>query len=120
MHCLLLLLGFRSRRYLKATQKVQGYRKPPKVEEEPPMVPTPAPLTRREIAGDFLKEHPLAWILPLTGVAHGLFTNMVPISGGLLLMPLFQELEVTKSSAATLALSSLIQSVSNGFLGWFM
>ena len=38
------------------------------------MVPTPAPLTRREIAGDFLKEHPLAWILPLTGVAHGLFT----------------------------------------------
>ena len=82
--------------------------------------PSPVPLTRKDIAKDFLKENPLAWILPLTGVAHGLFTNMVPISGGLLLMPLFQELEVTKSSAATLALCSLTQSVSNGLLGWFM
>ena len=69
-------------------------------------------------AGDFLSENPLVWIMPLLGVGHGFFTNMVPISGGLLLMPLFQMLEVTKSSGATLALCSLIQSVSNGLLGW--
>ena len=93
--------------------------KPPKIAAAED-VPTTAPLTRKEIAGDFLKDHPLAWILPLTGVAHGLLTNMVPISGSLILMPLFQELEVTKSSAATLVLCSLIQSVSNGLLGWFI
>ena len=78
--------------------------------------PTPAPLA----AGDFIAENPLVWILPVLGVGHGFFTNMVPISGGLVLMPLFQSLEVTKSSATTLALCSLIQSVSNGLLGWTM
>ena len=67
-----------------------------------------------------LEDNPLVWILPLLGVGHGLFTNMVPISGSLILMPLFQSLEVTKSSGATLALCSLIQSVSNGLLGWTM
>lgn len=82
--------------------------------------PTPAPLTRAGKAREFCEENPLACILPAVGVAHGFVTNHVPISGSLLLVPLFQELGVTKSSAATMALCSLIQSVSNGFLGWFM
>ena len=91
--------------------------KPPRID---PHAPTPAPLTRAGKAGEFCEENPLACILPAVGIAHGFITNHVPISGSLLLMPLFQELEVTKSSAATLALCSLIQSVSNGLLGWLM
>ncbi len=65
-----------------------------------------------------ITDHPLLWILPLLGLGHGFFTNMVPISGGLVLVPLFQTMGVSKSSATTLALGFLVQSVSNGLLGW--
>jgi len=42
----------------------------------------------------------------------------LPIAGGLILMPLFEELEITKSSEETLALACMAQFVNSGVLGF--
>jgi uncharacterized membrane protein YfcA len=64
-------------------------------------------------------EAPLLWLLPLIGFFVGLFGNMMPLSAGLIIMPLFQELSVCRSSEATLALTCAITFVSNGLFGFF-
>jgi hypothetical protein len=64
------------------------------------------------------KEHPLLRLMPLIGVAVGLFANIAPISAGLILMPLFQELNVCRSSEATLALTCAISFINNGVFGF--
>jgi uncharacterized membrane protein YfcA len=90
--------------------------------------PSPAPLggglpdeepeSKSQLVGKFLKENPLAWILPTMGLGMGLFANIVPLAGGLVLMPLFEELEVTKDSESTLALACMAQFVNSGVLGF--
>ena len=37
-----------------------------------------------------VRSHPDCWKLPMTGLFLGLFSNIVPVQGGLLLVPLFQ------------------------------
>jgi hypothetical protein len=51
------------------------------------LIPAPAPRLR----GIYESEHPLIWIMPVIGLFVGLFSNIAPISAGLVLMPLFQE-----------------------------
>ena len=74
--------------------------------------------SKSQMIWGFLKKNPLAWIMPLIGLAMGLFANIVPMAGGLILMPLFEELEVTKSSEATLALACMAQFINSGVLGF--
>jgi F-type H+-transporting ATPase subunit c len=81
--------------------------------------PTAAPVSRSAMLWEFMMENPLSYLLPLIGVAVGLFGNIVPIGSNLMLAPLFQLLEVTNSSESTLALCCLVQAVNNGFLGFF-
>jgi len=70
------------------------------------------------LAADFAQENPYCWILPLIGLVMGIFSNILPIAGGLILMPLFEELEITKSSEETLALACMAQFVNSGVLGF--
>ena len=71
------------------------------------------------IAAEFAEANPYCWIMPLIGLVMGIFSNIMPISGGLILMPLFEELEITKSSEETLALACMAQFVNSGVLGMF-
>jgi hypothetical protein len=73
--------------------------------------------SKRERYREFARTYPLAWILPVTGCALGLFGNLVPFAPGLLLLPLYQELEVCASSAELLALVCTMQFLSNGVIG---
>jgi len=71
------------------------------------------------IAAEFAEANPYCWIMPLIGLVMGIFSNIMPIAGGLILMPLFEELEITKSSEETLALACMAQFVNSGVLGMF-
>ena len=90
--------------------------------------PTPAPVEaddanpppgRANLIWGFLKKHPVSFLLPLTGLGLGIFGNLVPGAFGLILMPLFEEIEITKSSEETLALACMAQVVNSGLFGFF-
>ena len=68
---------------------------------------------------EYIENNPYAWIMPLIGLVMGIFSNIMPISGGLILMPLFEELEITSTSEETLALACMAQFVNSGILGMF-
>jgi len=94
---------------------------PPKpAEPSPPSEPSPTepPLSKSKAFAGFVQENPHSWILPLVGLAMGLFNNILPIAGGLVLMPFFDEMEITKSSEETLALACMAQVVNSGVLGF--
>ena len=80
--------------------------------------PTEPPLSKSKAFAGFVKANPYSWIMPLIGLAMGIFNNFLPIAGGLVLMPLFEELEITKSSEETLALACMAQVVNSGVLGF--
>jgi len=85
----------------------------------PKGAPTPAPIPVQEQAIIYVMEHPMSYYYPLIGLAVGLFCNIWPMAPGLILMPLFQELEITKKSNETMALAAWIQVVGSGFFGFF-
>jgi len=75
-------------------------------------------LPKNDLPDDFLQDYPLSWGLPAIGLVFGVLANIVPLAPGLVLMPLFQELQVTKTDADTLALSFWVQIVGSGLFGF--
>jgi hypothetical protein len=81
--------------------------------------PTLPPKTRGEALEEFLKTHPLSWILPCMGVGLGLFGNIVCITPNIILMPLLQQMEICHTADSTFAFAIAIQAVNNGLFGFF-
>jgi hypothetical protein len=80
--------------------------------------PTLPPKTRGEALEEFLKTHPLSWILPLLGLGLGLFANIVCITPNIILMPLLQQMEICHTADSTVAMAFAIQAVNNGVFGF--
>jgi len=78
--------------------------------------PTPAPAYEGNFA-EWLKDHPYMWILPAIGGGLGLFGNLVPMGTNLILAPLLQILDITKTSDSTLALCFLSECINQGLFG---
>eukprot|EP00614_Pseudopedinella_elastica_P003954 CAMPEP_0172584424 /NCGR_PEP_ID=MMETSP1068-20121228/4018_1 /TAXON_ID=35684 /ORGANISM="Pseudopedinella elastica, Strain CCMP716" /LENGTH=691 /DNA_ID=CAMNT_0013378599 /DNA_START=66 /DNA_END=2141 /DNA_ORIENTATION=+ len=80
--------------------------------------PTPEPVATSKMFFDFVEENPLTWGLPMIGFMYGIFANIVPMCPGVVLVPLFQELGVSKHAHSTTALVSAVQVVGSGVLGF--
>jgi len=75
------------------------------------------PLGKRIRFANYVVNNPLSWQLPVIGFTIGLFGNIVPITPGLVLMPLFQELEISKTPDGSFLLACWVHFLSNGIFG---
>jgi len=78
----------------------------------------PPPFDAAKVAELFLHEHPFTLALPFLGLGFGIFANLCPMAPGLVLVPLFEELAITKTPQGAMELSMWLQFIGSGCLGF--